>query len=341
MQSVTTIGLDLAKDVFQLHGVDGVGQVVFRERRTRAKLLKFLSQHAPCTVIMEACATAHYWARQIAELGHEALLIPPTHVKPYVRRQKNDAADAEAIVEASKRAGTHFVPVKSEEQQARCMVLRSRSLLVQQRTQLSNALRAHFAELGFIFPKGKTLQQRLDRLLEEQADTLPIVFKELAGLMLDQLKALSARIVELEQQILQAARQSQTAKRLMTIPGIGPICASSMEALAPPMEGFAKGRDFSAWLGLVPRQHSSGGKERLGKITKMGQSDLRRLLVAGAMAVLRHAMNNKNHPNGWLVSLLQRKPTKLVAVALANKMARTIWALMTKQETYRLSAQPA
>ena len=338
MEEVSIIGIDLAKRSFQLHGVRADGSVAFRKKLSRQKLEGFLASQPRCEVAMEACASAHHWGRTFQELGHDVRLIPPIYVKPFVKRQKNDAADAEAICEAAQRPSMRLVAVKTQDQQARAMLFRTRDLLVRQRTQTINALRGHLAEFGVVAPKGPAHVGRLALALEAPGCDLPEQVRELAGLLLEQIAVLSAKIDSLGKALQVSARQDEEAMRLMTIPGIGPICAMALQAFAPPMESFRRGRDFSAWLGLVPRQHTTGGKPRLGKISRMGQRDLRRLLITGAMTVVRHAARRGETADPWLARMLARKPRMLVAVALANRMARIVWALETRKETYRLPA---
>ena len=334
MEKVSIVGMDLAKNVFHVHGARSDGSVGFRKKLSRNKVLLFFAAQPRCVVAMEACASAHYWAREIGDLGHAVKLIPPIYVKPFVKRQKNDAADAEAIAEAASRPTMRFVAVKSEEKQALGMAFRTRDLFVWQRTQTINALRGHLAEHGVIAPKGIAHVERLKGVVEDPDGGLPGSVIALARMLLDQIAALQEKIDVLEAEIRSRARRDDVAFRLMTIPGIGPICAAAMEAFAPPPETFAKGRDFAAWLGLTPRQHSSGGKARLGKVSKMGQRDLRRLLITGAMAVVRWAVRKGAPEGSWLARMLLRKPRMLVAVALANKMARVAWASMAKGGTY-------
>ncbi len=338
MNEVSIIGLDLAKNVFQAHGAGVDGSVIFRRKLSRAQLLKFMSEQPPCVVAMEACASAHYWGRAISDLGHDLRLIPPAYVKPFVKRQKNDMADAEAIAEAASRPTMRFVAVKSEEQQAASMAYRTRDLLVRQRTQTINALRAHLAEQGIVAPVGPAHAGRLAAVVDGEGGVLPATVRDLARLLLNQIADLSEKIAGLDTELRRRAGTDDTARRLTTIPGIGPITAAAITTFAPPMETFSKGRDFAAWVGLTPRQHSSGGKERLGRTSKMGQRDIRRLLIIGAVAVVRWA-TRKGAPEGaWLARMLARKPKMLVAVALANRMARTAWALMRKGEDYRVPA---
>lgn len=335
MNEVSIIGLDLAKNVFQAHGAGGDGAVIFRRKLSRAQLLKFMSEQPACIVAMEACAGAHHWGRAIGDLGHEVRLIPPAYVKPFVKRQKNDMAHAEAIAEAASRPTMRFVAVKSEEQQAAAMVYRTRDLLVRQRTQTINALRAHLAEQGIVTPTGPAHVGRLTAIIEGDNSTLPSTVRDLARLLLAQIASLSEKVSDLEAELRRRARVDDTARRLATIPGVGPITAAAITTFAPPMETFSKGRDFAAWVGLTPRQHSSGGKERLGRTSKMGQRDIRRLLTIGAVAVVRWAARKGAPEGSWLARMLERKPKMLVAVALANRMARTAWALMRKGEDYR------
>ena len=335
MEQASIIGIDLAKRVFQAHGAAADGSVVFRKKLSRSQLLTFLAAQPRCTVAMEACATAHGWGREIGRLGHEVRLIPPIYVKPFVKRQKNDAADAEAIAEAASRPTMRFVAVKSEEQQARSMVFRTRDLLVRQRTQLINALRGHLAEHGEVAPQGIVHVKRLADLIGDETTALPATVREIGRLYLEQIDVLNERIEGLGRQLRAEASQAATTQRLLTMPGVGPITAVAIESFAPPMETFRRGRDFAAWLGLVPRQNSTGGKQRLGRTAKMGQRDIRRLLIIGAMAVVRSAARHGAPAGSWLERMLAKKPRMLVAIALANKMARGIWAMMTKQEDYR------
>ncbi|MBA8853850.1 transposase [Ochrobactrum intermedium] len=287
MKEVSIVGLDLAKRVFQVHAASADGGFVLRKKLSRVHVMAFFQRLPSCTVAMEACATAHYWAREIGKLGHEVRLLPPAYVKPFVKRQKNDAADAEAIVEAAIRPSMRFVAPKTEKQQAACMVFRTRDLFVRQRTQLINALRAHLAEHGVIAPQGIANLAALMGIVDDDNNGLKRVVVETARLYLEQIDLLSSRIGNLEKAIKSEARQSDNTARLMSMPGMGPITAMAIEAFAPTMTAFRKGRDFAAWLGLVPRQHSSGGKQVLGRTSKMGQRDIRRLLIIGAMTVIR------------------------------------------------------
>ena len=335
MEQVSIIGIDLAKRVFQAHGAAADGSVVFRKKLSRGQFLTFLAAQPRCTVAMEACATAHDWGREIGKLGHEVRLIPPIYVKPFVKRQKNDAADAEAIAEAASRPTMRFVAVKSEEQQARSMIFRTRDLLVRQRTQLINALRGHLAEHGVVARQGTAHVKRLADVIGDETAALPATVRQIGRLYLEQIDVLSGRIDVLGKKLRAEAGQGEATRRLQTMPGVGPITAVAIESFAPPMETFRRGRDFAAWVGLVPRQNSTGGKQRLGRTAKMGQRDIRRLLIIGAMAVVNSAARHGAPEGSWLERMLAKKPNMLVAIALANKMARAVWAMMTKQEDYR------
>jgi transposase len=298
-----------------------------------------MAEQPPAVVVMEACGSAHYWAREMVRLGHEVKLIAAQYVKPFVKRQKNDAADAEAIVVAAQRPEMRFVEPKSAEQQSRAILFRARERLVHQRTELVNALRACLYEYGHAVPQGVHHIKRIAEILDAPDSDLPDLMREECAELLEQIAEQTARINTRTAKIKALAAQTDTARRLQTIPGVGPLTALAVEAFAPPMESFKCGRDFAAWLGLVPRQFSSGGKERLGRISKAGQSDIRRLLIIGAMSRLNW-LGRKSIPEAsWLARMVARKPRMLVAIALANKMARTIWALLTKDEDYRVPAQ--
>jgi transposase len=328
----------LAKSVFQIHGADERGAVALRKKLRRAQVVSFFAGLPPCVVAMEACASAHYWAREIAAVGHAVRLIPPSYVKPFVKRQKNDAADAEAICEAAQRPTMRFVLPKSAEAQAAAIVFRTRDLLVRQRTQLINALRGHLAEFGFVVPQGPGHVTKLIALVEDPESALPIPARTTLSLLSQTLQAIQFKVVLLDRQIAARAKADPTARRLMTIPGIGPVAATAIVALAPAADSFRRGRDFAAWLGLTPKQHSSGGKERLGRTTRMGERSLRRLLVLGASSVTKVAARHPARASAWLAGMLARKPRLLVAVALANKIARTVWALLAHGGSYRAPA---
>lgn len=333
MDEISIVGVDLAKQVFQIHGATSDGRAVFRKKLSRPQFAKFMAALPRCLVAMEACGTAHYWGRELGRFGHDIRLIPPVYVKPFVKRQKNDAADAEAIAEAVQRPTMRMVAVKSAAQQARAMLFRTRDLLVGQRTQLVNALRGHLAEQGIVLGKGIGNVQRLALRLEE--DDLPDLVRHLGRLYLDQIALLGAEIEKLDNRIVAAAKENGLARRLQTMPGIGPVCAMAITAFAPDMREFRRGRDFAAWLGLVPRQHSSGGKQKLGRTSKMGQRDIRRLLIVGAMSIVHWRGRDGGRPGSWLARMLARKPRMLVAIALANKMARMVWAMLVREEDYR------
>ena len=336
MSEVTTIGLDIAKNVFHAHGADASGKPLFSRKISRTKLLEFFAKQPRCLVALEACGGAHHWARELTQQGHQVRLIPPAYVKPFVKRNKNDAVDAEAICEAAQRPNMRFVAIKSEEQQASALVFRTRDLLVRQRTQLINAIRGHLTEYGWVAPKGPSHIAVLGDLLDgEMGSSLPDAATPMFRTMLDLLEVLNGKIAELDKEIARRARDDVIARRLMTIPGVGPITATAIAALAPPAETFAKGRDFAAWLGLAPRQLSSGGKQKLGSITKMGERTLRRLLIIGCSAVVLQASKRGAPAGSWLEQMMARKPRMLVTVALANKTARIIWALLIKQEEYK------
>jgi transposase len=325
MGHVVTIGLDLAKSVFQVHGVDAAGEVVVRRQIRRSQLLQFFAKQPACLIGMEACASSHHWARELIALGHEVKLMPAQYVKPYVKRGKNDAADAEAICEAVTRPTMRFVAIKTPEQQSAMMLHRVRLVLCRQRTQLSNALRAHLAEFGIVAPVGR---RGLDQLLAIVADSedhrLPADARTCLRMLAAQLAVVKAQILENDRRITADARSTELGRRLMAIPGVGPLLASALVATVADPSIFRSGRDLAAWIGLVPRQNSSGGKERY----------LRQMLVVGAMAVIRYAERSATR-RPWLAQLLARRKAKVAAVALANKIARTVWAMMMTGERYR------
>jgi len=332
---ITTIGLDIAKNVFQVHGIDAAEKVVVRKQLRRGQVMRFFEQLSPCLVGLEACATAHYWARELTKLGHEVRLMPARDVKAYVKRNKNDAADAEAICEAVRRPTMRFVRVKSAEQQGQLMQHRARDLLMRQRTQLINAMRAHMAELGMIAPQGREGIKQLLAIIANDEDTrLPVDARASLIVLAAQLEAMQTMIGSLERRIVARHRSHPDSKRLQTIPGVGVIGATAIAATVTDPAAFRCGRDFAAWVGLVPRQDSTGGKPRLGPISKQGDRYLRRILVVGAVSMLRRAkLNPEKYP--WVTRLLARRPFKVVAIALANKMARVAWALLAKGGTYR------
>jgi transposase len=334
----TMIGVDLAKSVFQLHAASASGQLLYRKKLSRPTFRKFMAEHPPATVVMEACGSAHYWARELARHGHEVKLIAAQYVRPFVKRQKNDAADAEAIVIAAQRPEMRFVEPKTAEQQSRAMLFRARARLVRQRTELMNMLRAFLYELGHVIPQGIHHLPRIANIVSDLENDMPEIARIECDDLLEQITAMTGRITTSDRRIKALAGQADIARRLQTMPGVGPLTALAVEAFAPPMENFRCGRDFAAWLGLVPKQHSSGGKERLGRVSKAGQSDIRQLLIMGAMSRLNW-MGRKSIPEtSWLAGMLARKPRMLVAIALANKMARMVWAMLTKQEDYRTPA---
>ena len=336
MEKVSTIGLDIAKQVFHAHGADASGRQLFSRRIVRGKLLAFFAGQPRCLVALEACGGAHHWARELKRLGHEVRLIPPIYVKPFVKRHKNDAADAEAICEAAQRPNMRFVAIKSEEQQASALVFRTRDLFVRQRTQTINALRGHMAEYGWVAPKGRLHITTLADLVKAEAGaSLPQAACAMLKVMLAQVEEFDRRIAELDKEIVRRSREDRVARRLMTIPGIAAITATAIAALAPPLETFHRGRDFAAWLGLTPLQKSTGGKQRLGRTSKMGERTIRRLLIIGSSAVVRQASRPGAPERPWLDGMLTRKPRMLVTVAQANKTARIVWAVLTKEEDYR------
>jgi transposase len=341
MSEIVTIGLDIAKNVFQLHGVDRSGKIVLRKALRRSQVPGFFSTLPPCLIGMEACATAHHWARTLMVYGHEVRLIPPAYVKPYLRRQKNDAADAAAICEAVTRPSMRFVPVKSPQQQSTLMLHGVRDLLIGQRTALINALRGHFAELGIVVAQGARNTRQLLAFLHEDNPDFPTAARIALQPLATMLLGIETQIARLDKAILAAHRSDPVSVRLATIPGIGPIVASCLSASVPDASLFQGSREFAAYLGLVPRQHSTGGKARLGSISKMGNRHLRKLLVVGAHAALYSMKSGKTRTAmaDWARSLLAKKPFKVVAVALANKMARIVWAVMARSTAYEPRSQ--
>jgi transposase len=334
MGEVSTIGLDIAKSVFQVHGVDGAGTVVMRKRISRAKVLEFFGGLSPCLVGIEACPSAHHWSRGLQALGHTVRLMPPSYVKAYLKRSKNDANDAAAICEAVTRPSMRFVPTKSEQQQAGLMLHRSRQLLVRQRTMLSNAIRGHMAELGIISAQGRNgTAELLQVIANAEDDRIPPVARFCLEMLARQYVTITAEVGSIDKRIHAWHRSCEESRRLEEIPGIGPIVATALVAEIGDWQQFRSGRNLAAWIGLVPKQHSTGGKDRLGRITKQGNRYLRWLLVAGAMAVIRHA-RQRGTKQLWLIRIMARRPTKVAAVALANKIARMAWAIMARGERF-------
>jgi transposase len=332
--TITTIGLDLAKSVFQAHGVNAEGETVLVKRLHRKQMLPFFSKLPPCLIGVEACATAHHWARTLTAMGHEVRLMPPSYVKGYVKRGKSDALDAEAICEAVQRPTMRFVQVKTVEQQGVLMAHRTRSLLVRQRTMAANALRAHLAEFGLVANPGVVnLVKLADRAFAEKA--LPAYARTALEILIRRLMELTEEIGVLDRELQAWHAESEVSRRLAAIPGVGVITATAIVATVTDPDKFRSGRQFAAWLGLTPQQHSTGGKTRLTGISKQGDRYLRRLLVVGATAVMRHAKNRPTPMTDWVNELLEKKPFRLVSVALANKLARIAWVLLTRGETYR------
>ena len=339
---ISTVGLDLAKSIFQVHGVDAQGTVIVRKALRRSQMLPFFEKLPPCLIGIEACGTSHHWARELAKLGHDVRLMPPAYVKPYVKRGKTDAADAEAICEAVTRPTMRFVSVKSIEQQAALSMHRARELLVKQRTQLINMMRGLLAEFGIDIAQGvRRALEKAHAIVDGEAIDVPPEGVRAVARLSQQALDVHAQVREIERDLLAWQRQSELATRLMTIPGIGTIGATALAASVTDPGQFRSGRQFAAWLGLTPLQKSSGGKERLGRITKMGDRYLRKLLVVGMTAVVRHAKSKPQSVDPRLLDLLARKPVRLVTVALANKTARIVWAVMTRGEVYQARHVPA
>ncbi len=336
MQAITTIGLDIAKSVFQVHGIDAEDKVTIRRQLKRRYVLALFQKLPPCLVGIEDCASSHHWSREFKALGHTVRLMPPAYVKPYVKRQKNDATDAEAICEAVTRANMRFVATKTPEQQS-CLVLhRTRHLFIRQQTAVINAIRAHLAELGIVAPVGRNGVEELLNVVADPADKrVPDIARACLAALGAQLRRLKEQILEFDRMITAWHRSNETSMRLDEIPGVGPALATALVASVADPKVFRSGRNFSAWIGLVPKQHSSGGKDRLGGISKQGDRYLRSLFVAGALSVIRYAKIHGTKHRPWLTALLVRKPTKVAAIALANKLARMAWAMMARGERYK------
>jgi transposase len=336
MQTVTTVGLDIAKSVFQVHCVDAAGQLVIRRQLKRRHVLTFFRKLPRCLVGIEACASSHHWSRELQGIGHKVRLMPAAYVKPYVKRQKNDAADAEAICEAVTRTTMRFVETKTPEQQSCLMLHRTRHLFIRQQTAVINAIRAHLAEFGIVAPVGRRGVEDLLAVVADRGDQrVPEVARACLAALGAQLRVLKAQILEFDRMINAWHRSDETSKRLDEIPGVGPALATALVASVADPKAFRSGRDFSAWIGLVPKQHSSGGKDKLGSISKQGDRYLRSLFTAGALAVIRYAKIHGTKHRPWLTALLARRPTKVAAIALANKIARMAWAMMAKGEHYK------
>jgi transposase len=325
--------MDTSKSVFQLHGVDENEAVVIRRQFRKSEMIRYFERLPPVLVAIESCGSSHHWARLLQSFGHEVKLIPPQYVKAYVKRGKNDAADAEALCEAVTRPSMRFVPVKSRERQAACMLMTVRERLVSVKSQLSNAFRSYAAEFGIIGAAGRqNVNALIKRVLEDE--TLPDMARDLFRFQAREYAAVEARLEEIEAKLMKWHREDDVSRRLSTIPGVGPIGSIMLSMKAPPPETFRSGRDFAAWIGLTPKDHSTGGKQKHGGITKAGDSALRSTLIVGATALLRHIRRGSHKPTPWLAALLERKPPKLVAVALANKFARIAWRLMISGGVY-------
>ncbi|MHC2365140.1 IS110 family RNA-guided transposase [Rhizobium leguminosarum] len=334
MKKIATIGLDIAKNVFQVHAADADGSTAFNRKIKRADLLEFFAKLPPCLVGLEACSTAHHWGRRIAEFGHEVRLIHPAYVKPFVKRGKTDFNDAEAINEALTRKTMRFVPVKSAEQQASAIIFQTRTLVIRQKTQSINALRSHLAELGIVTALGNTGLKALVAIVNnEQDDRIPASARFALHQVLKQIEFFEEHLAQLDREIKARTKHDDDIKRLMTIPGVGPISAIAITTLVPEPGGFKSARHFAAWIGLTPKSHSSGDSQVLGKISRMGNGQLRSLLVTGAMSVLRNTKSDER-VSPWVAKIRKRRPFKVAAVALANKTARIVWALLVRGGNY-------
>lgn len=335
MKEISTVGLDIAKSVFQVHAISDAGEVVVRRQLKRRQVLQFFAGLKPCLISIETCTTAHHWARELLKFGHEVLLSPPRYVKPYVKRNKNDAADAEAICEAVTRPTMRFVPVKATDQQSVLMLHRTRPLFIRQRTTLINSIRAHLAEFGIVAGIGRNGVEALLEVIAKARSRVPPEARSCLMALAEQLELVKRQILEADRRVLAWHRASSLSRSLEGIPGVGPLISTALVASIPDPNVFRSGRDLSAWIGLVPEQNSSGGKEKLGGINKAVNRYLRQLLVVGALAVIRRAkqLGYTRHP--WLVKLIERRSAKVAAVALANKMVRIAWAMMARGEPYR------
>ena len=336
METITTIGLDIAKSILQVHGVDAEGNVIFRRQLKRRYMLPFFQKLPSCLIGIEACASSHHWSRELQALGHTVRLMPPAYVKPYVKRHKNDATDAEAICEAVTRPNMRFVATKTPEQQSCLTLHRTRHLFIRQQISVINAIRAHLAEFGIVAPVGRNgVEQLLSVTADSNDKRLPEIARACVAALGAQLQTLKAQILEFDRMIRAWHRSSEASRRLDDIPGVGPALATALVASIADPKVFRSGRDFSAWIGLVPKQNSSAGKDRLGSISKRGDRYLRSLFTTGALAVIRYAKIHGTGHRPWLTALLTRRPTKVAAIALANKIARMAWAMMAKGERYK------